>query len=90
MICHTVTVQNRLGLHARPAALLTKTANLFECKITLETDQKKTADAKSILAVMTLAAKFGSSVTITCDGINELAASDALCALFESRFGEEE
>lgn len=89
MIVKTFTVLNKLGVHARPSALLTKTANLFECSIQLEKAGKK-ADAKSILSVMTLAMKQGDEITLTFDGINEKAAAEAVTSLFESRFGEEE
>lgn len=89
MTSRTVTVINKLGLHARPAALLTKTANLFECSVTVEKGAKK-VDAKSILAVMTLAAKCGDELTITTEGRNDIAALEAVCALFQSRFGEDE
>ncbi len=90
MTSRTVTVINKLGLHARPTALLTKTANLFdECSITIQKGGK-TVDAKSILSVMGLAAKCGDTLTITAEGRNDAAALEAVCALFQSRFGEDE
>lgn len=89
MLVKTVTVQNQLGIHARPAALLTKTASLFECAIRIKKGTK-CADAKSILAVMTLGAKHNDVLRLEFEGINEIAACDAITALFESRFGEEE
>jgi phosphocarrier protein HPr len=89
MLVKNITVKNRLGVHARPAALLTKTANLFECAIRIKKGTK-CADAKSILAVMTLGAKYNDSLRLEFEGTNEIAACDAIVALFESRFGEEE
>lgn len=89
MLVKTVTVHNKLGLHARPAALLTKTASLFECSIRLIKGEK-IVDAKSIISVMTLAAKSGDELTISIDGENEIAAMQTLIGLFESRFGEAE
>ncbi len=89
MTSRTVTIANKLGLHARPAALLTKTANLFECSVTIQKGTKA-VDAKSILAVMTLAAKCGDELTITTQGRSDAAALEAICALFQSKFGEDE
>jgi len=88
MLVKNITVTNKLGVHARPAALLTKTANLFECSIRIKKGEKS-ADAKSILAVMTLAAKCNDTLRFEFDGINEIAASDAIGSLFSSRFGED-
>lgn len=87
MLTRTFTVNNKLGLHARPAALLTKTASLFDCRVTLRKGDKN-IDAKSILAVMTMAAKCGDSVTVETDGVNEVAAMESIGALFSSSFGE--
>lgn len=89
MLTETVTVTNKLGLHARPAALLTKTANLFDCTCTIKRGEK-TVDAKSILSVMTLAVKCGDEITISTDGINESAALQSIVSLIQSRFGEDE
>ncbi|MGN1208915.1 MAG: HPr family phosphocarrier protein [Duodenibacillus sp.] len=84
-----LTVINKLGLHARPGALVTRTANLFSSTIRL-TKGDKCVDAKSILAVMTLAAKCGDEITISAEGSDEAPALEAVCALFQSRFGEDE
>lgn len=89
MQTRTVTVLNKLGVHARPGALLTKTANLFECTVTIKKGDK-TVDAKSILSVMRLAAKCGEELTIVTDGIDDVAAMESIVALFQSRFGENE
>lgn len=89
MQTRTVTVINKLGLHARPGALLTRTANLFECSVRIQKGAK-TVDAKSILSVMTLAAKCGEELTIVTDGRDDGVAMEAVLALFQSRFGEDE
>lgn len=88
MQSRNVKITNKLGMHARPAALLTKTANLFGCKISI-TKNGKTIDAKSILSVMTLAAKCGDEITITTDGAGENAALESLASLVSSAFGED-
>lgn len=89
MQTRSVTVLNKLGVHARPGALLTKTANLFDCSIKIQKDDKS-VDAKSILSVMRLAAKCGDELTITTDGRDDIAAMESILALFQSRFGEDE
>ncbi len=89
MQTRTVTVLNKLGIHARPGALLTKTANLFDCSIVIHKGDK-TIDAKSILSVMRLAAKCGEELTLVTDGPDDLAAMESITALFQSRFGEDE
>lgn len=89
MQSRNVKIINKLGMHARPAALVTKTANLFSCKITI-TKNGKTIDAKSILAVMGIAAKCGDEITITADGAGEDAALESIVSLVTSRFGEAE
>lgn len=89
MQTRSVTVLNKLGVHARPGALLTKTANLFDCSVTIKKGDK-TVDAKSILSVMRMAAKCGDELTIITDGRDDLAALESILALFQSRFGEDE
>ena len=84
MLTRNVTIVNKLGLHARPAALLTKTANLFDCRITIRKGDK------TILSVMTLAAKCDTELTVTADGPGEAAAMESMVSLIESGFGEEE
>lgn len=70
MFEETLTLQNKLGLHARPSARLAKTASLFRSTITI-THEKHTVDAKSILGLMTMALPCGSVVTIAADGSDE-------------------
>ena len=82
-----LTIKNKLGLHARPSALLAKTAGLFRSSITL-TSGKRTVDAKSILGLMTIPC--GTELTLSVDGPDEKAAAQSISELFESRFGEED
>ena len=88
MIAATVTLQNSVGLHARPAATFVQTANRFVSRITVEKDSAE-ADAKSILDVLSLGAEQGSSLTIKVDGDDEALAMKTLVDLVNSKFGEE-
>ncbi|MBI3039299.1 HPr family phosphocarrier protein [bacterium] len=83
-----VEIQNKYGLHARPASLLVKMASSFECNIQLVKEDLE-VNAKSILGVMMLAAGPGNKITIVADGADEEQAVDSMAALIESRFGEE-
>ncbi|WP_297608289.1 HPr family phosphocarrier protein [uncultured Sutterella sp.] len=89
MFEETLTLQNKLGLHARPSARLAKTASLFRSTITI-THEKHTVDAKSILGLMTMALPCGSVVTISADGPDEKDAVQTIAELFRDRFGEDE
>ena len=90
MLERRVLVTNRLGLHARAAALLVRTASNFKSSIRLSrTDGSATADAKSILSVLLLAAARGTELLLTVEGADEEAALSAVCELFECKFGEE-
>lgn len=88
MIQQDIKVVNRLGIHARPAALIAQTAAGFACDIQLTKDNI-TIDAKSIMGVMMLAAEFGSSIQLTTNGSDEREAAQALKQLFENKFNEE-
>jgi phosphocarrier protein len=83
-----VTIKNRAGIHARPAALLVQTASKFASKIWLEKGSDK-INAKSIMGIITLGASFGTPIRIITEGTDEEAAAAAIEALFESRFEEE-
>lgn len=83
----TFLIQNRLGIHARPAAQIVKTTSSFRSKITIFKDDTK-VNGKSIMGVMMLAAAKGSHLTIRADGEDEEKALDALDTLFKSKFGE--
>jgi len=83
-----IEVTNRLGLHARPAALLVQKATKFKSEIKLQKDDLE-VNAKSILSVMALAAEVGSFVIIKAEGEDEAFALEELSKLFEEKFGEE-
>ena len=86
-----MTIVNRLGLHARAAARLVRTATAFESALRLvRADRSASADAKSILSVLMLAASRGTELIITADGVDEREALDALCQLISGGFGEAE
>ncbi len=84
----TITITNRLGLHARAAAKLVKLAAGFQSRILIEARQK-TADAKSIFSVLLLAATQNTEIEITVEGSDEEEAIGALCRLIADKFGEE-
>ncbi len=87
----TLTITNRLGLHARAAAKVVKLAVGFQSDILLvrSDSQQKRADAKSILGILLLAASKGTVIDVIADGADEAQALESLCALIENKFGEE-
>ena len=87
MIQREITISNKLGLHARASAKLTKLAGSFPCEVWLSRNGRR-VNAKSIMGVMMLAAGLGSTVSLETNGADEQAASDALVALFDDKFGE--
>jgi phosphocarrier protein len=87
MIEREVQIMNKLGLHARPAAEIVKTAAKFQSNITLTRDDLE-VNGKSIMGVMMLAAEFGSSIKLRADGVDEEQAVEALAALVASKFRE--
>jgi len=89
MIRSEITIANKLGLHARASAKLTKLAGAFPCEVWIARDARR-VNAKSIMGVMMLAAGIGSVVTLETDGEREQEAMDALRALIEDKFGEGE
>lgn len=88
MVEKTVTIKNRAGIHARPAALLVQTANRFSANIFLEKDGEK-INGKSIMGILTLAATYNSPIKIIADGSDEQDALQTICRLFETKFEEE-
>lgn len=84
-----VEIVNKLGLHARAAAKLVSTASRFASETSLELGSQ-TADAKSIMSVMMLAAAKGSVVTVCSNGSDEQQALQAIVDLIADFFGEEE
>lgn len=90
MLERRVLVTNRLGLHARAAARLVRAAAAFTSSIKLaRLDNNATADGKSILSVLVLAAARGTELLLTVEGADEEAAAAALCELFAQKIGEE-
>ncbi len=85
-----ITVTNKVGLHARPAADFVKTAGKFKSKINVKnlTEESDTVNAKSILKVLTIGVAENHQVEITAEGEDEEAAIAALEALIQSNFGE--
>jgi len=88
LIQKKIQVINRLGLHARPAALLVQKASKFQSEIRLVKDEYE-LNAKSIMSVMMLAAEMGSFITIKAWGEDEVQAVEELARLFEEKFGED-
>ena len=84
-----ITIVNKLGLHARASAKLTKLAGSFQCDVWMSIGQRR-GNAKSIMGVMMLAAGLGSQVVLETDGPQEAEALQALVALIEDKFGEGE
>ena len=89
MIKNEITISNKLGLHARASAKLTKLAGSYPCEVWMSRGERR-INAKSIMGVMMLAAGIGSTVTIETDGEQEQEAMDALLALINDKFGERE
>lgn len=88
MVEKILTVRNRAGIHARPAALIAQTANCFNSEISIEKDSA-TVNAKSIMGVITMAAAYNTTLTLRVEGTDESEAAEAILALFESKFEEE-
>ena len=89
MIQSNITISNKLGLHARASAKLTKLAGSFPCEVWMAKGGRR-VNAKSIMGVMMLAAGIGSVVTVETDGPQEQEAMEALLALIADKFGEGE
>jgi phosphotransferase system HPr (HPr) family protein len=89
MIAEELTITNRLGLHARAAAQLVRCAGRFSATVRLErVDGSASADAKSILSVLMLAATRGTLLRIIIEGDDETEAFDAIAQLFRAGFGD--
>ena len=87
-----IVVSNKLGLHARPAMQFVDLANQFKSDVTVHKfgEEPGTADGKSVMQMIILAATEGTPLRIEADGDDAEAAVDKLAALFEGKFGEEE
>ncbi|MFN3570904.1 MAG: HPr family phosphocarrier protein [Polaromonas sp.] len=89
MIKNSTIISNKLGLHARASAKLTKLAGSFACEVWMAKGERR-VNAKSIMGVMMLAAGLGSTVEIETDGADEQQAMTAILALIADKFGEGE
>ena len=89
MIKNSVTISNKLGLHARASAKLTKLAGSFPCDVYLARGDRR-VNAKSIMGVMMLAAGIGVTIDIEVSGEQEQEAMDAVVDLINDKFGEGE
>ncbi len=84
----TITIENKTGIHARPASIFVQTATKFESKVQIKA-KGKTVDAKSILMIMSMGLVKGTEITICADGPDEADAVKTLTDLVASKFGEE-
>ena len=89
MIKATTTISNKLGLHARPSAKLTKLAGSYPCDVWIARGERR-VNAKSIMGVMMLAAGIGTEVHVEANGEREQEALDQILALIADKFGEGE
>ena len=80
-------IQNKQGLHARPAALLVQTSNKFKCEVEIQKGRQK-VNGKSIMGIMTLAAGAGTPITVRTTGDDAQVALDEISRLIEGNFGE--
>ncbi|MBU6327590.1 MAG: HPr family phosphocarrier protein [Verrucomicrobia bacterium] len=87
-ITREFTIQNKLGIHARPAAQFVKIANRFSCEVRVEKDGEE-VDGKSIMGLMMLAAGHGSVISVTTEGADEEAAMAALQDIVNRKFEED-
>jgi len=88
MTKQTITISNRAGIHARPAAVLVQTAKDFSSNIYFEKGNNR-INGKSIMGILTLAAGYKTELTIIAEGEDEKQAVEAIVRLFESKFEEE-
>ena len=83
-----ITIKNRAGIHARPAALIVQTANKYDAQISFEKDDDR-VNGKSIMGIITLGAGYNTKLKVIAEGDDEKQAVDAIAALFEKRFEED-
>jgi len=88
MTAKTFTISNKLGLHARSAAMLVQISNKYKAKIFLERDGKQ-VNGKSILGILTLACPKGSILVVRAEGVDEDKALEEIGSLIENKFGED-
>ena len=87
MYTQKVTINNEVGLHARPATFFIQKANEFKSGIWVEKDERR-VNAKSLLGVLSLGIAKGTTITLLADGVDEREAVTALCELINGNFGE--
>ena len=87
MISRGLTINNNVGLHARPATFFVQKANSFKSAIWVEKEDCR-VNAKSLLGVLSLGITKGTNITLIADGADEGAAIDSLAVLINSEFGE--
>ena len=87
MVTKSVTINNQVGLHARPATFFIQKANEFRCSIWVEKDDRK-VNAKSLLGVLSLGIVCGTEINLIADGVDEEQAVETLAELVNSRFEE--
>jgi phosphocarrier protein len=85
----SLIIQNKIGLHARPAALMVETARKYKSNIQISYDERK-VDAKSILSLLSLGVNKNANIIISAEGEDEIEAIESLKKLIESNFGESE
>ncbi len=88
MVAKEITVENKLGLHARPAAMLVKAATKYRSDFFIEKEGMK-VNGKSIMGVMMLAAEYKSKLTLIADGVDEDYLIEEIVSMFKSKFNEE-
>ena len=88
MMTKTLTVLNKLGIHARPAAQFVRVASRFQADVTVEKDDES-VDGKSIMGLMMLAVGCGAQIKVTCDGCDEAETMTAIEELVANKFGED-
>ena len=84
----TITITNRAGIHARPAALLVQAAQDFDSNIYFEKGRDK-INAKSIMGILALAAAYGTELKIIAEGDDEEQAIEAIVRIFDTKFEED-
>jgi len=88
MIQDSVKVQNKFGIHARPATAIVNTASSYDAEVFIEKDGEK-VPANSIMSLLVIAAEYGTDITIHADGVDEKEVLSALIELFDNKFGED-
>lgn len=88
MISKQLTILNKLGIHARPAAQFVRVASRFESDVTVEKDEDR-VDGKSIMGIMMLAVGWGATIQVCVDGPDEVECMAALEKLIQDKFGED-